>query len=186
METSCKVSEPSETGIFQHLLQRSAVGIVGGQNIDLGAGKLEKLAGEPRLQGKGIANRATFGFLYYAFMILNLNKVYIHSRDINARNINLNSRFGFELEGVFLDDISVGDKYQHIVSMALFKPRWLQIFSREAYNGRTGREAELNAVSNASSYEKFFSRSHDAVIHLYDKAGNVIETHEHSRDLKQW
>ena len=73
------------------------VGIVGGENIDLTAGKLEmkKLVGECGLQGKGIGKRATFGFLYYAFMIRNLNKVYTHSRDINMRNINLNSRFGF-------------------------------------------------------------------------------------------
>jgi RimJ/RimL family protein N-acetyltransferase len=110
------------------------VGIVGGENFDLQAGKLEmkKLVGESGLQGKGIGKRATFGFLYYAFMIRNLNKVYIHSRDINMRNINLNSRFGFELEGVFLDDISVADKRQDIVRMALFKPRWLQIFCRDA------------------------------------------------------
>ena len=51
------------------------------------------------------------------------------SRDINIRNINLNSRFGFELEGVFLDEIKVGDKRQDVVRMALFKPLWLQIFS---------------------------------------------------------
>ena len=110
------------------------VGIVGGENIDLTAGKLEmkKLVGESGLQGKGIGKRATFGFLYYAFMIRNLNKVYIHSRDINMRNINLNSRFGFELEGVFLDDITVGDKHQDILRMALFKSLWLQIFSRGA------------------------------------------------------
>jgi len=107
------------------------VGIVGGENIDAAAGKLEmkKLVGEPGLQGKGIGKRATFGFLYYAFMIRNLNKVYIHSRDINIRNINLNSRFGFELEGVFLDDINVGDKREDVLRMALFKSRWLQIFS---------------------------------------------------------
>jgi RimJ/RimL family protein N-acetyltransferase len=110
------------------------VGIVGGENIDPTAGKLEmkKLVGESGLRGKGIGKRATFGFLYYAFIIRNLNKVYIHSRDINMRNINLNSRFGFELEGVFLDDITVGDKHQDIVRMALFKPLWLQIFSRGA------------------------------------------------------
>ena len=109
------------------------VGIVGGENFDLRAGKLEmkKLVGESGLQGKGIGKRATFGFLYYTFMIRNLNKVYIHSRDINIRNINLNSRFGFELEGVFLEDISIGDKRQDIVRMALFKPRWLQILSRD-------------------------------------------------------
>jgi len=110
------------------------VGIVGGENIDLTAGKLEmkKLVGESGLQGKGIGKRATFGFLYYAFMIRNLNKVYIHSRDINMRNINLNSRFGFELEGVFIDDIIVGDKHQDVLRMALFKPLWLQIFSDKA------------------------------------------------------
>jgi len=28
-------------------------------------------------------------------------------------------------------------------------------------------------------YAKFRSRSHDAVIRVYDDAGNVIETHEH-------
>jgi RimJ/RimL family protein N-acetyltransferase len=110
------------------------VGIVGGENIDMTAGKLEmkKLVGESGLQGKGIGKRATFGFLYYAFMIRNLNKVYIHSRDINMRNINLNSRFGFELEGLFVDDIIVGDKHQDVLRMALFKPLWLQIFSEEA------------------------------------------------------
>jgi RimJ/RimL family protein N-acetyltransferase len=108
------------------------VGIVGGENIDPGAAKLEmkKLVGEPGLQGKGIGKRATFGFLYYAFMIRNLNKVYIHSRDINIRNVNLNNRFGFELEGVFFDDVKVGDARQDIVRMALFKSLWLEIFSR--------------------------------------------------------
>jgi hypothetical protein len=37
---------------------------------------------------------------------------------------------------------------------------------------------ELNAVSNAIDYAKFRSRSDDAVIRVYDAAGNVIETHE--------
>jgi hypothetical protein len=36
------------------------------------------------------------------------------------------------------------------------------------------------------SYAKFFSRSDDAVIRVYDEAGNVIETHEHARDFKEW
>ena len=32
-----------------------------------------------------------------------------------------------------------------------------------------------NALTNAISYAKFFSRSHDSVIRVYDQAGNVIE-----------
>jgi hypothetical protein len=32
---------------------------------------------------------------------------------------------------------------------------------------------------------KFRSRSHDAVIRVYDEAGNVIETHEHKGEFKE-
>src|SRR5438270_11035927 len=43
-----------------------------------------------------------------------------------------------------------------------------------------------NAVSNAIDFAKFYSRSNDAVIRVYDEAGNVIETHEHKGDFKEW
>ena len=45
--------------------------------------------------------------------------------------------------------------------------------------------AEPHAVSNATEYAKFYSRSHDAVIRVYDETGNVIETHEHAGDFKE-
>jgi hypothetical protein len=44
---------------------------------------------------------------------------------------------------------------------------------------------EPSAVSNAVDYAKFFSRSHDAVIRVYDEAGNVIDTNEDTGDLKE-
>jgi hypothetical protein len=31
-----------------------------------------------------------------------------------------------------------------------------------------------------------YSRSHDAVIRVYDEAGNVLETHDHTGDFKEW
>jgi hypothetical protein len=34
-------------------------------------------------------------------------------------------------------------------------------------------------------YAKFRSRSHNAVICVYDDTGNVIETHEHNGDFKE-
>ena len=46
--------------------------------------------------------------------------------------------------------------------------------------------SEPDAISNAIKYAKFFSRSHDAVIRVYDEASNVIETHEHVGDFKDW
>jgi hypothetical protein len=38
----------------------------------------------------------------------------------------------------------------------------------------------------AIGYAKFRSRSHDAVIRVYDEAGNVIGTHEQSGEFKEW
>jgi hypothetical protein len=42
------------------------------------------------------------------------------------------------------------------------------------------------AEPNAINYAEFYNRSHDAVIRVYDEAGNVIETHEHAGDFKVW
>jgi hypothetical protein len=51
-------------------------------------------------------------------------------------------------------------------------------FSRLWYDGP-------NAISNAVGYASHYSRSHGAVIRVYDDAGNVIETHEHRGDFKE-
>jgi hypothetical protein len=52
---------------------------------------------------------------------------------------------------------------------------WLQI--AHAKIGKIG----FNLIT-----QKFRSRSRDAVIRVYDEAGNVIETHESAGDLKEW
>src|SRR5690348_8879355 len=44
---------------------------------------------------------------------------------------------------------------------------------------------EPNAISNAIGYAKFFSRSHDAMIRVYDEAGNVIEMHAHAGAVRE-
>jgi hypothetical protein len=42
-----------------------------------------------------------------------------------------------------------------------------------------------NEASDAVGYAQHCSRSHDAVIRVYDEAGNVIETHKHKGDFKE-
>ena len=44
---------------------------------------------------------------------------------------------------------------------------------------------EPTAVTNAIGYTMHSSRSHDAVIRVYDAAGTVIEMHEHKGDFKE-
>jgi hypothetical protein len=41
-------------------------------------------------------------------------------------------------------------------------------------------------MSNTIGYAKHNSRSADAVIRVYDDAGNVIERHEHKGEFKEW
>ena len=98
----------------QHL-----AGIIGAENIDTESAILEmrKLVGDPEMHGKGIGKRATFLFLYYVFVIRKFRKVYLHSLDINIRNLNLNGKFagrrplvrgGIRRVGVQLDGAGPG------------------------------------------------------------------------------
>jgi hypothetical protein len=43
-----------------------------------------------------------------------------------------------------------------------------------------------NATGNAIKFAKFNSRSHDALIRVYDEAGNVIDRHAHVGGFKEW
>jgi hypothetical protein len=45
---------------------------------------------------------------------------------------------------------------------------------------------EPNAFANAVGYAMHRSRSHRAVIRVYDEAGDLIETHEHKGEFKEW
>ena len=106
-------------------------GIIGAENLDAVSGKLEmrKLVGDSAMHGQGIGKRATFLFLYHVFVTRKFRKVYLHSLDINIRNLNLNGKFGFELEGVFLEDAVVDGHHRDVVRMALSAPVWLELFA---------------------------------------------------------
>jgi hypothetical protein len=41
-------------------------------------------------------------------------------------------------------------------------------------------------ISNPIDYAKFFGRSHDAVIRVYDEVGKLIEVHRHKGDFKSY
>jgi hypothetical protein len=52
-------------------------------------------------------------------------------------------------------------------------------------NGRSGPGQSLESFI-LFGYATFRSRSRDAVIRVYEEAGNAIETHEHKGELKEW
>jgi hypothetical protein len=44
---------------------------------------------------------------------------------------------------------------------------------------------EPNAVRNAVGYAQFYSRSHPAIVRVFDEQGALIETHEFKGDFHE-
>jgi hypothetical protein len=42
------------------------------------------------------------------------------------------------------------------------------------------------AISNIVDHAKFYSHSHDAGIRVYDESSNVIETHAHAGEFREF
>jgi hypothetical protein len=58
--------------------------------------------------------------------------------------------------------------------------------ANQSKDGETRPEAKSAPGHQCpSNYAQFNSRSHDAVIRVYDATGNVIETHEHNGNFKE-
>jgi len=142
-QTFIRFFPKDEAGLTEYLIEdeekayfrigyedKSIVGIIGAENMDGHSLKLEmkKLIGCREQRGKGIGKLATFLFLYHTFEILKYNKVYIHSLDTNIKNINLNSKFGFELEGILFAEVCVDDNFRDVLRMSLIRDVWQTIF----------------------------------------------------------
>jgi hypothetical protein len=49
-----------------------------------------------------------------------------------------------------------------------------------------GRSQTLSGISLGRRRRCFAAAHSDALIRVYDEAGNVIETHEHVGEFKEW
>ena len=121
------------------------------------------------MHGKGIGKRATFLFLYHVFRIRQFEKVYVHSMDTNIRNLNLNGKFGFELEGVFLQDILLKEQRRDVVRMALVRPWRSAELSRDTIGAAS--KAEAVAVVRAA----VIARSRSSALRQSQRRGDARE-----------
>jgi hypothetical protein len=75
---------------------------------------------------------------------------------------------------------------QHIYEVRPFKDkRGVDLISDALPFGRLWY-AGPNAIANAIGYAEHRSRSRDALIRVYDDAGNVIATHEHKGEFREF
>ncbi len=122
---------PSRNYFAVKYLEKHLVGIIGAEKIDEENKKLEmkKFIGASEFRNRGIGKLSTFLFLYYAFEILDFQKIYIYSLDTNIKNINLNSKFGFELEGILYSEVIVDGKPRDVLRMGLLREKWRSLFA---------------------------------------------------------
>src|SRR5947209_19317430 len=62
-----------------------------------------------------------------------------------------------------------------------------RLSTRQAFSEHRVEQFSFPApLHRAIGYARFYSRSHDAVIHVFDEAGNAIETHKHVGDFREF
>lgn len=90
-----------------------AVGLIGLISIDYRNKKAEYYItmGETAYKGKGIATKASFLLLDYAFSILKLEKVYLYTETENMTAQHLFRKIGFKEEGLLKNDLFSNGKY---------------------------------------------------------------------------
>jgi diamine N-acetyltransferase len=101
--------------------QGIAVGVIGLLQIDRENSKAEYYItiGNKNYKNKGIATKATYAILDYAFKSLKLHKVYLTVDSENIAAIKLYKKMGFKHEGHFIDD--------------MFSPRKLEFIDRDRF-----------------------------------------------------
>lgn len=75
----------------------------------------------PHFQGKGFAKAATNMAINYAFRGLNLYKIYLLVDVDNIPAIHIYESFGFQREGVLVDEYFSDGRYHSVIRMCLFQ-----------------------------------------------------------------
>ncbi|MDE2593756.1 MAG: spermidine N1-acetyltransferase [Burkholderiales bacterium] len=79
----------------------------------------------PVHQGKGYATEATLLAMDYAFMVLNLYKLFLIVDCENERAVKVYTKLGFKEEGCLIDEFFVDGEYRDVLRMAMFQPQYL-------------------------------------------------------------
>lgn len=75
----------------------------------------------------GTGSRMEFLALEYAFNDLNLHKLYCEVISFNQTVIKLHQKFGFQIEGIFKEQICVDKEFHDIYRLAIFSNIWNEL-----------------------------------------------------------
>lgn len=104
------------------------IGYGGFLNIDIRNSKAESYMGigDKDYWGKGYAKEIREVLLDYAFQELGLNKVYSYVWAGNEKMVNVNKKFGFEIEGLLKADVFSHGEYRDRYIMSILRKHYLR------------------------------------------------------------
>lgn len=103
------------------------MGLHGIHWVDRSAGT-GALIGSKDHHGKGLGTEAKMLLLNYAFMELNLRKIYSSVISFNARSLSYQTKCGYRIEGVRRDQVFHEGSYYDLILTAVFGEDWLKIW----------------------------------------------------------
>jgi [ribosomal protein S5]-alanine N-acetyltransferase len=89
--------------------------------------KYGRMIGSKNMQGKGYGSDMALLLLYYAFNILNLNKVCAGVEEGNLSSINSNKKNGLEVEGILRQQVFSNGKYENVITMGITQSQFWKI-----------------------------------------------------------
>ncbi len=87
--------------------------------VDQGRAELRKMIGERDMRGRGFAREAATRWLGYGLGALGLKKVYLTTLVTDIRNIKINEKLGFHVEGILRNEVLVDGDYHDVLRMGL-------------------------------------------------------------------
>lgn len=81
--------------------------------------------GEKEYWGKGYGSDAKIALLRYAFLTLNLRKIYSNAFAFNQRSIAYSLKCGYEQEAVLKDDVYSEGEYHDLVILSITRDKFL-------------------------------------------------------------
>ncbi|HET7224107.1 MAG TPA: GNAT family protein [Candidatus Eisenbacteria bacterium] len=106
--------------------------------------------GETSEWGKGYGTDATQAMVDHAFLTLNLNRVWLHVYEFNARGRRAYERVGFQLEGTLREAYFGEGRYWDVHTMAILRADWERRRAKSEGAPRARRASRAGAGSRAA------------------------------------
>lgn len=103
------------------------IGMIGLYQIDSNDHKAEigsTMVGDPSMWGKGMAAEMIGLVLEYAFVDLNLNRIYAYAVDYNIGSVRVKEKCGFQLEGTLRQDHYANGRFYDVQILGITRGDW--------------------------------------------------------------